>query len=90
LHVTNSGTYVFTAHLVSCDINDTVTVFFSPYPEVFAGEDGASPPESELVGSGEFEEAGLVVVVVLRAAASSDVVVIAIISDENVPEDVFA
>jgi len=55
-----------------------------------AVEEGVPPPEFEVVGSGEFEEAGLVVVVVLRAAASSDVVVIAIISDEYVPEEVFA
>jgi gliding motility-associated-like protein len=39
LFVTNSGIYVVTAHLVSCDTTDTVTVFVSPYPEIFAGED---------------------------------------------------
>lgn len=39
LSVTNSGTYIVTGHLVSCSANDTVTVFFSPYPQVNAGED---------------------------------------------------
>jgi len=39
LFATNSGIYVVTAHLVSCDTTDTVTVFFSAYPEIFAGDD---------------------------------------------------
>lgn len=39
LFATNSGVYVVTAHLVSCDTTDTVTVFFSPYPEIYAGDD---------------------------------------------------
>jgi len=53
LQVTNSGTYVVTAHLVSCDINDTVTVFFSPYPEVFAGEDFYSDCEDNTMLYGQ-------------------------------------
>ena len=39
LNVTNSGTYVVTGHLVSCDTTDTATVFISPYPVVRAGDD---------------------------------------------------
>jgi gliding motility-associated-like protein len=39
LTVTNSGDYIVTAHLVSCDTTDTVNVFFSPFPLINAGED---------------------------------------------------
>ncbi len=39
LSVTNSGLYVVTGHLVSCNVNDTVSVFFSAYPQVSAGND---------------------------------------------------
>jgi gliding motility-associated-like protein len=39
LSVTNSGRYVVTGHLVSCDTTDTATVFISPYPLVLAGDD---------------------------------------------------
>lgn len=39
LLVTNSGLYIVTAHLVSCDTTDTVSVFFSPFPVVNAGDD---------------------------------------------------
>jgi gliding motility-associated-like protein len=39
LNVSNSGTYVVTGHLVSCDTTDTATVFISPYPVVRAGDD---------------------------------------------------
>jgi gliding motility-associated-like protein len=39
LNVTNSGEYVVTGHLVSCDTTDTATVFISPYPQVIAGDD---------------------------------------------------
>jgi gliding motility-associated-like protein len=39
LTVTNSGRYVVTGHLVSCDTTDTATVFISPYPQVLAGDD---------------------------------------------------
>jgi gliding motility-associated-like protein len=39
LNVTNSGEYVVTGHLVSCDTTDTATVFISPYPLVLAGDD---------------------------------------------------
>jgi gliding motility-associated-like protein len=39
LKVTNTGIYVVTAHLVSCDTTDTVSVYFSPYPQVNAGDD---------------------------------------------------
>jgi gliding motility-associated-like protein len=37
--VTNSGVYIVTGHLVSCDTTDTVSVYFSPYPVVDAGRD---------------------------------------------------
>lgn len=53
LQVTNSGIYVVTAHLVSCDTTDTVTVFFSPYPEVFAGEDFYSDCEENTMLYGQ-------------------------------------
>jgi gliding motility-associated-like protein len=39
LTVTNTGIYIVTAHLVSCEITDTVSVYFSPYPVVNAGSD---------------------------------------------------
>ncbi len=39
LNVTNTGRYVVTGHLVSCDTTDTVNVFISPYPVVDAGDD---------------------------------------------------
>ncbi|MFN5620804.1 MAG: gliding motility-associated C-terminal domain-containing protein [Flavobacteriales bacterium] len=39
LTVTNTGIYIVTAHLVSCDTTDTVSVYFSPYPVMNAGDD---------------------------------------------------
>lgn len=39
LEVTNTGIYVVTGHLVSCDTTDTVSVFFSDYPVIDAGKD---------------------------------------------------
>lgn len=39
LTVTNSGIFVVTGHLVSCDTTDTVSVYFSPYPIADAGRD---------------------------------------------------
>lgn len=58
LTVTNSGIYVVTAHLVSCDTTDTVSVFFSPYPLIFAGEDFYSDCEENtlLLGSSDGDE----------------------------------
>jgi len=53
LFATNSGVYVVTAHLVSCDTTDTVAVFFSPYPEIFAGEDFYSDCEENTLLYGE-------------------------------------
>jgi gliding motility-associated-like protein len=58
LSVTNSGTYVVTGHLVSCSANDTITVFFSPYPQVNAGEDFYSDCEdfTQLFGRTDGDE----------------------------------
>ncbi len=58
LTVTNSGIYVVTAHLVSCDTTDTVSVFFSPYPLIFAGEDfyGDCEENTLLLGSSDGDE----------------------------------
>jgi gliding motility-associated-like protein len=39
LNVTNTGRYVVTGHLVSCDTTDTADVFISRYPVVRAGDD---------------------------------------------------
>jgi gliding motility-associated-like protein len=58
LHVTNSGEYIVTAHLVSCDTTDTVNVFFSPYPIVNAGKDFYSDCEENtlLLGQSDGDE----------------------------------
>jgi gliding motility-associated-like protein len=53
LSVTNSGIYIVTGHLVSCDTTDTVSVFFSPYPEVFAGDDFYSDCEENTLLNGQ-------------------------------------
>ena len=53
LTVANSGIYIVTGHLVSCDTTDTVTVFFSPYPEIFAGEDFYSDCEENTLLNGQ-------------------------------------
>jgi gliding motility-associated-like protein len=39
LNVINTGRYVVTGHLVSCDTTDTADVFISRYPVVRAGDD---------------------------------------------------
>ena len=49
LKVTNTGIYIVTAHLVSCDTTDTVSVYFSPYPVVNAGNDFYSDCEDNTI-----------------------------------------
>jgi gliding motility-associated-like protein len=49
LKVTNTGIYIVTAHLVSCDTTDTVSVYFSPYPVMNAGDDFYSDCEDNTI-----------------------------------------
>jgi gliding motility-associated-like protein len=49
LKVTNTGIYIVTAHLVSCDTTDTVSVYFSPYPVMDAGDDFYSDCEDNTI-----------------------------------------
>jgi len=49
LKVANSGVYIVTAHLVSCSTIDTVSVYFSPYPVMNAGDDFYSDCEDNTI-----------------------------------------